>query len=450
MSDSGRTPPHDLAAEQVTIGGMLLSADAITDVTGIITPADHYRGAHQIIHEALLRLAEAGEPTDAVAVGAELTKSGELGRVGGGPYLHDLIASVPTAANAGYYARIVREHAIRRRLIEAGTRTVQMGYEADGDAAEVAARALAEVEAAAIPARPDRHRDMAALMSDVVGNLEQRTERGLPTGLADLDRVITGLVPGQFTIVAARPSVGKSVLLAGIASHLTMAHGHPVLLVSLEMSADEIALRLISARARVPLHTLLLREVTEPDWDRIGRHYDDLASSPLLIDDTPEAGLAYIRSQLREMARTAPARLLAVDYLGLLSAPKGERREAEVAALSRGLKLIAREFAIPVVAAAQLNRESERRTDKRPQLSDLRESGAQEQDADVVILLHREDVYEPDSPRAGEIDLIVAKNRQGPKATITAGFQGHYARIVGLAKEDREWSPSSNHPEVTG
>jgi replicative DNA helicase len=447
--DFERIPPGDVAAERVVLGAMMLSRDAIADVVAAgLLPGDYSRPTHQLVHEAILALYDCGDPADLVAVGNLLGKRDELARVGGGAYLHTLAASPPVAVNAGYYARMVADHALLRGVIEAATRAVQLGYEGSGEPAEIAARALEMMEAAATGRGGGGMRPMSALMADVVGALEQEAERGLPTGFADLDHVLTGLAPGQFIITAARPGVGKSVLTTGIAAHCAMDLGLPVLLMSLEMSAEEITQRIISSRGRVPLTSLLQRKVADPDWDRIHRVYGEISGSPLVIDDTPHCTLTGIRARLREMARTAPARLLVVDYLGLLSGPKAANREGEVSALSRGLKLIAREFEIPVLAAAQLNRMPEHRGDKRPVLSDLRDSGAQEQDADVVILLHREDIYDRESPRAGEIDLDVAKNRQGPQTTVTAAFQGHYARCVDMAPRET-WSASASLKEAS-
>jgi len=427
------TPPHDLGAEQRTLGGMLQSKDAIGDVARFLRASQHYRPLHQEIHGAIMHLHDQGDPADVVTV-LDLLRKRKV-KLDDPTYLHTLIASVPTAANAGYYARIVRDHWILRELIRAGTQLVQAAHSSDGEPAELAERARQVIDAAAAPLTESGLRSMDDLMVDVTGSLETEAERGLPTGFADLDALITGLAPGELTLVAARPSVGKSLLVTGFAAHAAIDHGHPVLMVSLEMSAEEITTRLISSYARVPLYSLVHRQLTSRDWDAISRVYAKISSSPLRIDDSSHATLAHIRSRLREMARSEPAELLVVDYLGLLTGQKAENRQAEVAALSRGLKLIAREFSIPVVAAAQLNRGPEQRHDHRPMSSDLRESGAQEQDADVIILLHREDAYDRETPRAGEIDFIVDKNRQGPKATITAAFQGHYARIVDMAPE---------------
>jgi len=437
-TDFDRTPPHHIEAEQCALGGMLLSADAIADVTEIITPADHYRPAHQVIHEAILAVQERGEPVDAVTVADLLARQGDLMRAGGGPYLHTLIASVPSAANAGYHARIVRERAILRRLIEAGTRVAQLGYEGAGEAADIAARAQQMVENAAAPLRASSLQDLDDLLYEVIGSLEHKAERGIPTPWADLNDLIGGLAPGELVLMAARAGVGKSIGCLGIAAHAALRLHLPVLFASMEMTRQEIMLRLIAAEGRVPLTALVTREMTSYHWDRVDAARKRIEGAPLVIDDTPGCSLAHLRSRLRAMARTAPAALLVVDYLQLLTEPaRSENRQAAVAALSRGLKLLAGEQHIPVVAAAQLNRQPEHRHDRRPQASDLRESGALEADASVVVLLHRPDMHDPESGRAGEIDFIVDKNRSGPRDTVTLFFQGDYARCV-----DPEWTPS--------
>jgi len=437
-----RTPPHDTAAEQCALGGMLLSREAIADVTAILEPQDHYRPAHEVIHEVIACLDEAGKPADPVTVAAELAKRGDLRRAGGAPYLHDLISAVPTAANAGYYAQIVRDKAILRGVIEAGTRAVQLAYEGEGDAAEIAERARAVMDGAGARTSAGGLPTQAELVDEVLAGLESDVEPGLPTGYADLTEAITGMFGGELVMVGARPGTGKSLLGYGLATHVGLNLGLPVLFSSLEMSAAQLTERLIAAQAQVPLNRIRKHELDERDWLRVRDAHTRMTSSQVRIDDTPHASLGHIRAVLREMSRAGgAARLLVVDYLGLLAEPKGTegRRESAVAALSRGLKLIAREFDIPVVALAQLNRNAEARHDKRPQLADLRESGAQEQDSDIVLLLHRDDAYDRESPRAGEIDVIVAKQRQGPQCTVTLAFQGHYARMVDMATE---WTPS--------
>jgi replicative DNA helicase len=760
-----RTPPHDLAAEQCVLGGMLLSKDAISDVLEVIRPNDHYRPAHQLVHEVILDLYGRGEPADAVTVAAELTKRGDIARVGGAPYLHTLIASVPTAANAGYYARIVRERAILRRLVEVGTRIVQLGYAGDGDADELVDRAEAEIYGVTEHRVSDDYLPLSEIMPGALDEIEAIGSRGgaltgVPTGFADLDALTNGLHPGQMIVIAARPALGKALaldtplptptgwttmgevqvgdyligadgqptcvlaatdvmrgrpcfevefsdgtvitadadhqwrtttrtshsrppeagpashqdvvtttqiaatvrcssadrrlnhavavahpvalparelpfppyalgawlgaratdtgnlasadpeiiaeieaegshhshhgsvpallrsmgvlsdksipaeylrasedqrraLLAGLldtdgfamqggtvrfsvtsrrlaadamelvlslgyrasmttkrvrgrtaesstsytvtftpndkvfrltrklarqavrddavartrfiidvrpvpsvpvrcvqvdnANHMYLAsrswipthnstlaldlaracsikHGLTAAIFSLEMSRNEITMRLLSAEARVPLHSMRTGQLGDEDWTRLARRMSEVVDAPLFIDDSPNMSMMEIRAKCRRMKQRNDLKLVIIDYLQLMSSPKRvENRQQEVSDMSRSLKLLAKELEVPVIAVAQLNRGPEQRTDKRPLLADLRESGSIEQDSDVVILLHREDAYERESPRAGEADFIVAKHRNGPTATVTVAFQGHYSRFVDMA-----------------
>jgi replicative DNA helicase len=437
--DFERTPPHDLAAEQCVIGGMLMSKDAISDVMEVIRPADHYRPAHQLVHEAILELYGRGEPADPVTVSDLLAKRGELARVGGGAYLHTLIASVPTAANAGYYARIVRERAILRRLVEVGTRIVQLGYAGDGDADELVDRAQAEIYGVTERRVTEDFLPLSEIMPGALDEIEAIGSRGgvmtgVPTGFADLDALTNGLHAGQMVVIAARPAIGKSTLALDLARAAAVKHRMAAVLFSLEMSRNEITMRLLSAEARVPLHAMRTGQMGEEDWTRLARRMSEVVDAPLFIDDSPNMSMVEIRAKCRRLKQRHDLRMVIVDYLQLMSSPRRvENRQQEVSDMSRSLKLLAKEIDVPVVAISQLNRGPEQRNDKRPLLSDLRESGSIEQDSDVVILLHREDAYERESPRAGEADLIVAKHRNGPTTTVTVAFQGHYSRFVDMA-----------------
>jgi replicative DNA helicase len=748
--DFERTPPHDIDAERCVLGGMLLSKDAISDVLEVIRPLDHYRPAHQIVHEVILDLYGRGEPADAVTVAAELTRRGEVARVGGADYLHTLIASVPTAANAGYYARIVRERAILRRLVEVGTRIVQLGYAGDGDADDLVDQAQAEVYSVLERRVSEDYLPLSEIMPGALDEIEAIGSRGggmtgVPTGFADLDALTNGLHPGQMIVIAARPALGKALaldtplptptgwttmgevqvgdyligsdgkpvrvlaatevmherpcfevefddgavivadaehqwrttttaattaqiaatlrspagghlnhavavtqaaelpatelpfppytlgawlgsesstscqltsadpeiiweveaeglqaapydderatailrklgalgkkhipaeylraaetqrraLLAGLldtdgyvakngtvqfavtsrrlaadtlelvlslgyrasmttkrvkgateesstcyrvtftpadkvfrltrklarqtvrahpttrcrfitdvrplpsvpvrcvqvdnADHTYLAgrswipthnstlaldlaraasirHHMASVIFSLEMSRNEITMRLLSAEAKVALHTMRTGQLSDDDWSRLARRMGEVADAPLFIDDSPNMSLMEIRSKCRRLKQRHDLKMVIIDYLQLMSSPRRvENRQQEVSEMSRSLKLLAKELEVPVIAVSQLNRGPEQRTDKRPMLSDLRESGSIEQDSDMVILLHREDAYERESPRAGEADLVVAKHRNGPTATVTVAFQGHYSRFVDMA-----------------
>jgi replicative DNA helicase len=435
-----RTPPQDIAAEQSVLGGMMLSKDAIADVVETLRGTDFYRPSHELVYEAILDLYGRGEPADAVTVSAELTKRGEITRIGGAPYLHTLISMVPTAANAGYYARIVRERAVLRRLVEAGTRIVQLGYSTEGgDVDDIVNAAQSEVYAVTENKTSEDYLPLADIINGTMEEIEAAGHRGegmvgVPTGFADLDRLTNGLHPGQMIVLAARPAIGKSTLGLDFARSASIKNGLTSVIFSLEMSRSEITMRMLAAEAKVPLQNMRKGTMRDEDWQKLAATMGRVSDAPLFIDDSPNMSLMEIRAKCRRLKQRHDLRLVVIDYLQLMSSGKRvESRQQEVSEFSRALKLLAKELEVPVVAISQLNRGPEQRTDKKPQMSDLRESGSIEQDADMVILLHREDAYERESPRAGEADLIVAKHRNGPTDTIVVAFQGHYARFVDMA-----------------
>ncbi|MFE9092706.1 replicative DNA helicase [Streptomyces sp. NPDC007264] len=436
-----RVPPQDLDAEQSVLGGMLLSKDAIADVVEVLKGHDFYRPAHETIYQAVLDLYAKGEPADPITVAAELTKRGEITKVGGAPYLHTLVQTVPTAANAEYYAQIVHERAVLRRLVEAGTRITQMGYAADGDIDEIVNSAQAEIFAVTEQRTAEDYLPLSEIMEGALDEIEAIGSRsgemtGVPTGFTDLDQLTNGLHPGQMIIIAARPAMGKSTLALDFARAASIKHNLPSVIFSLEMGRNEIAMRLLSAEARVALHHMRSGTMTDEDWTRLARRMPDVSAAPLYIDDSPNLSMMEIRAKCRRLKQRNDLKLVVIDYLQLMQSgsKRSESRQQEVSEMSRNLKLLAKELELPVIALSQLNRGPEQRTDKKPMVSDLRESGSIEQDADMVILLHREDAYEKESPRAGEADIIVGKHRNGPTATITVAFQGHYSRFVDMAQ----------------
>ena len=603
-SDYDRTPPQDIEAEQSVLGAMMLSKDAIADVVEVLKPGDFYRPAHQTIYDAVLDLYARGEPADAVTVSAELTRSGQLMRAGGAPYLHTLISLVPTAANAGYYAAIVSERAILRRLVTAGTRIVQMGYDTASGSAEILGsvddvvdRAQQEVYEITERRTSEDYVAIESLLQATLDEIEKISATGgigtgIPTGFQQLDEITNGLHPGQMITVAGRPGSGKALSLdtplptpAGwttmgevqVGDLLLGADGRPARVVaatdvmldrpcyevefsdgsvitadaehqwrihvptaalvlaggpvgatdmraiecigttaqlcrviatdslevrggsdrsslrrwvtairptgsvpvrcvqvdnndhmylagrtmipthnstlaldfaraaavknqkatavfSLEMGKLEIMMRLFSAEAGVALQNMRSGHMSDQDWRRLALRSSELAEAPLFIDDSPNLTMMEIRAKARRLRQRHDLQLIVIDYLQLMTSGKRvENRQVEVSEFSRSLKLLAKELEVPVVALCQLNRGPEQRTDKKPMMSDLRESGSLEQDADMVVLLHREDAYERESPRAGEADLILAKHRNGPTGLVTVAFQGHYSRFVDMA-----------------
>ncbi|MFC5035004.1 replicative DNA helicase [Streptomyces sp. DSM 41987] len=433
-----RVPPQDLDAEQSVLGALLLSKDAIGEVIDIVAGPDFYRPAHATVFNAVLDLYGRGEPADPITVAAELKRRGDLSRIGGAGYLHTLVQAVPTAANGTYYADIVRDRARLRRLVEAGTAITALGY-GDGDADEItdaagaafnAAVAIDESTASFRPA--DRS---VSLMDRLEARSRGEVTKGVPTGFTDLDHLTNGLHGGQVIVIAARPAMGKSTLAVDFLRSATIKHGLTGALFSLEMGGDEVHERIVSADARVAYYHLRSGELTEDDWIRIGHSVQRLETADLHIFEDAGLTVLQIKAHCRRLQQRGGLGLVVVDYLQLMqsSGRKAENRQVEVAEMSRQFKLLAKELNVPVVVLSQLNRGPEQRQDKKPMISDLRESGAIEQDADIVILLHREDAYDKESPRAGEADLIVGKHRGGPTSTITVAAQLHYSRFVDMA-----------------
>ncbi|MEQ6900855.1 replicative DNA helicase [Nocardioides sp. YIM 152588] len=434
-----RTPPQDMAAEQSVLGAMLISKDAIADVVEVLRGVDYYRPAHESIHDAILDLYGRGEPADMVTVAGELQRRGELQKIGGAPYLHTLAANVPIAANAGFYADIVREKAVLRRLVDAGTKVVQLSYAGEGDVDSIVNQAQAEIYSVTDRRKAEDFVPLSDIMDSVLDEIEAIENRedgmyGVPTGFAELNDLTNGFHGGQMIIVAARPAVGKSTLALDFCRAASIGANMASVFFSLEMSRTEITMRLLSAEARIPLNHIRNGKMTTEEWERLARHVSKVSASPMFIDDSPGMTLTEIRAKARRLKQKHDLKLIVLDYLQLLtSGKKVESRQVEVSEFSRQIKLLAKELEVPIIALSQLNRGSEQRADKRPMTSDLRESGSIEQDADIVILLHRDDVYEKESTRPGEADLIIAKHRNGATRDIVVAFQGHYSRFVDMA-----------------
>ena len=429
-----RTPPHDNDAEQVAIGAAIEDRDALDTVTGILrSPADLYKPAHQMILAAAQAVADRGTDLNAITVHDELVKRGEAAAVDGAPYLHTLTDSVPTLANAGYYAAIVAEKAALRRLVEGGTRMAQIGYSGVGDIDDILdhARRAAD-KATEPPTTQDTPMTLADRMPDYVDRLAagRNQDNLVPPPYNTLKRLIAGWAPGQLISIGARPGMGKSVFAVDALRRACIEEGLPGILFSLEMTADEVMDRVMAAEASVNLGKFAKGNLAELDWQRISDAQTRVTHAPMLIDDSASVSLGHIRSRLRHMARTTPARIAIIDYLQLMQMPAADTREQSIAATTRDLKLLAREFSIPIVVLAQLNRGVEGRNDKLPSLADFRESGAIEQDSNIAIMLHRPEVNDPETSRAGELDLNVAKNRSGPVGVETVQAQMHYARCV--------------------
>ncbi|MFF2902398.1 replicative DNA helicase [Streptomyces sp. NPDC057966] len=436
-----RLPPQALDAERSVLGSMAMSQQAVIDCQNVLKPEDFYRPQHQLIYQAILDLCSAREPCDPVQLGAALHKRGDLDRAGGAPYLHELVQCVDTAANATWHAEIVRERAILRRLTEAGVRITQSGYAGQGETDDLVAAAAAEI--AAVVEGTGKEDDFFLPSQTMEGTLDRIDEAkdqkgltGLGTGFTDLDQLTSGLQPGQMIVVAGRPGMGKTTFAMDLARACAIKQNVPAAFISLEMGIDELNMRLLAAEARVPLQHLRSGETTDEDWTRMARVLPRITEAPLHINESA-ATLGAIQAKLRRLKSRVPDLGLAViDYLQLVTiGGRQESREREVSDISRSIKLLAKELQIPIIALAQLNRGPEMRADKRPNKADLRESGSLEQDADIVALLYRDDAYEPESARAGEVDLIIDKHRNGPVTTITLANQLHYSRFVDMAAE---------------
>ena len=431
-----RVPPQDIDAEMSVLGSMMLTTEAANVVSEMLRGQDFYQPSHETIFNTIVELNGRAEPADAITVAGELKRTGVLSKVGGAAYLHTLIASVPTAANAAYYARIVRERAIMRRLVTAGTRVVQLGYaDAGGDVDEIVDQAQAEVYAVSDGRETSDYVSMNQMSSDVLNTLEEIEKNkgklnGVPTGFTDLDELTQGLHGGQMIIVAARPAMGKSTLALDFCRSASMKHGITSLIFSLEMSSQEIAMRMLSAESGVRLSKMQAGKMSDVDWRKVAETTSRMSEAPLYVDDSANITISEIRSKCRRLKQQENLGLVVIDYLQLMTSGRQvESRQQEVSAMSRNLKLLAKDLDIPVIAVSQLNRNSEGRTDRKPMMSDLRESGSLEQDADIIILLHRPDYYDKED-RPGEADIIVAKHRAGATATVTALFQGDMARFV--------------------
>jgi replicative DNA helicase len=436
-----RLPPHNQEAEESVLGSMMLSGEAIAAVTDAgLRAEDLYRRAHRLIFDALTGLYAKGEPVDVITTVEELRRLGTLEDAGGALYIHHLVENVGTPASAGHYARIVAEHALLRRLISAAGDILHQAYEVPQDPTEFADRAESWVYQAHRGHEKDEIVALSSLVHQSMEDLERLHERtglvGLPTGFRDLDELLQGLQKGNLVVVAARPGIGKSSFVTNVARNVAVEGGAPVAMFSLEMSRMEIGMRLLCAEARVPQDKVRRAMVAAEDWGRIVEAAETLDRAPIWIVDSGNVTILDIRSKARKLAARAEGLgLIIVDYLQLMTShQRVESRQQEIAEISRSLKLLAKELAIPVIAVSQLNRDPERRTDKRPQLADLRESGAIEQDSDVVAFIHREDVYNRDDPALkGVADVIVAKHRNGPTDTVRLTFRPDLTQFLNYA-----------------
>jgi len=435
-----KVPPHNLEAEQSLLGSMLISQEAIPDVVEKVKPADFYRGSHQRVCEAILSLYTKGEPADPITVANELKTKGLLEQVGGKSYLHTLINVVPTAANVKYYAEIVEKNAVLRSLISTATEIASMGYEGSDDIGLL----IDTAESLIFSVSKKRISEKFVCIKDLLTETFEQIEKfygkgasitGLPTGFTDLDEKLSGLHPSDLIIIAGRPSMGKTSLVLSITQHIAVNEKIPVAIFSLEMSRQQLAQRLMCSEARVDAQRLRTGNLGEDDWRELSNGVGRLAEAPIFIDDTPSITAMEVRAKSRRLMTKHKLGLIVVDYLQLMqSRGRSENRQQEISEISRSLKILGRELNVPVIAVSQLSRAVEQRTDKRPLLSDLRESGAIEQDADLVMFIYRDDYYNKDSDEKGIAEVIVSKHRNGPTGTVRLAFLEHYTKFANLAK----------------
>ncbi len=442
-----RIPPYNIEAEESLLGAMLVAREAISQTVEIIIPNSFYRKTNQSIYDGIIELYTQGEPVDAITLADHLEKNGKLVEVGGKTFIHSLISNIPLASNASYYAQIVNHNHILRRLIYAATEIATMGYEIPDNLAN----AIDKAQQLIFSVYQDfnkgsdgsRISPMKEILSEVYEQVEHLYEKksdviGIPTGFVDVDKKTSGLQNSDLIVVAARPGMGKTSFALCVAKHVAMDQKKPVAIFSLEMSKQQIAQRLICAEAKIDLHRLRSGNLRDDEWPKLASSIEKLAESTLYIDDTAFLTVMDLRSRARMLVSSYGIKLLIVDYLQLMSSGSNYRdnRVLEITEISRNLKGIAKELNIPVIAVSQLSREVEKRDKKRPLLADLRESGAIEQDADLVMFIYRDEYYDPNSKEKGIAELDIAKHRNGPTARLSLNFYKEYALFRNLSKKN--------------
>lgn len=444
VSSMQRIPPQSLEAEVSVLGAMMMDARAIPEVIEVLPGDSFYKDSHRRIYAAILELFERNEPVDLTTLTNRLRNKGDLEAVGGAVNLVSILNSVPTAANVTYYAKIVFEKALLRRLITTATEIVGMGYTEDQEVDVILNRAeqlifdLAQRKISrGIISVADMLHDSFEAIEKLYANKQHVT--GIASGFRDLDIMTSGFHASDLIIIAGRPSMGKSSLALNIAQHVGIKEATPVALFSLEMSAEQLVQRLLCAEARVDAHRLRTGYLAESDWPKLTTAAGTLSGSKIFIDDTPAIAVLDIMAKARRLMAREPLGLIIVDYLQLMQSRKGfDSRQQEISEISRSLKALARELSLPVIALSQLSRAVETRSDRRPQLADLRESGAIEQDADLVGFVYREEYYKPTPENEGIAELIIGKQRNGPVGTVKLAFIKKYTRFENLAKGEEE------------
>ena len=449
--DLQKLPPQALDAEVSVLGALLIDPEAIHKIVDFLKPEDFYKQAHQKIFRAAIQLFERSEPTDVITLSNELKKNSELDAIGGPAYLAELAASVATAASILHYAKIIREKAMVRSLIHVATDIVQQGYSGKDDIGnflDTAERSIFEISERNIRQSFTHVRD---IVKDSIKVLEQLYENkslvtGVPTGFKELNKLTAGLQRSDLIIVAGRPSMGKTAFALNLAVNAVVESKLAAAVFSLEMAKEQLVQRMLCSEARVDSSKLRGGYLKESDWPKLFKAANKLSEAPLFIDDTPALSVLEMRAKARRLKKEHQLGLIVVDYLQLMRSDVTESREREISDISRSLKALAKELAVPVIALSQLNRGVESRTDRRPQLSDLRESGAIEQDADVIAFIYRDEVYNPESPEKGVAEIIIGKQRNGPIGTVRLTFLGQFTRFESHASQSYSSNyESSNH-----
>ncbi|MFJ5624485.1 replicative DNA helicase [Peribacillus loiseleuriae] len=436
-----RIPPQNVEAEQAVLGAIFLEPSSLTVSSEILIPEDFYRSSHQKVFNAMLKLNDMGKAVDLVTVTEELAAAKTLEEVGGVSYLSELAASVPTAANVEYYAKIVEEKSLLRRLIRTATNIAQEGYSREDEVESLLGEAEKSIMEVAQRKNSGAFQNIKDVLVRAYDNIEELTNRkgdvtGIPTGFAELDRMTAGFQRNDLIIVAARPSVGKTAFALNIAQNVATKTDENVAIFSLEMGAEQLVMRMLCAEGNINAQNLRTGALTDEDWRKLTMAMGSLSNAGIYIDDTPGVRIGEIRSKCRRLKQENGLGMIMIDYLQLIqgNGRSGENRQQEVSEISRSLKSLARELQVPVIALSQLSRGVEQRQDKRPMMSDIRESGSIEQDADIVAFLYRDDYYDKESENKNIIEIIIAKQRNGPVGTVSLAFVKEYNKFVNLER----------------
>ena len=437
-----RVPPHNHEAEQSVIGAIFLEPQALITASEILIPEDFYRTAHQKIFQTMLTLSDQGKAIDVVTIAEELSAKKEIEDVGGLAYISELANAVPTAANIVHYAKIVEEKALLRRLIRVATKIVESGYAGDDEVEVLLSEAEKNVLEVSKRKNAGDFKHVKDVLVETFDNIEQLVNRegditGIATGFTDLDRMTAGFQRNDLIIVAARPSVGKTAFALNVAQSIAVKERENVAIFSLEMGAEQLVMRMLCAEGNIDAQVLRTGQLQDADWEKLMMAMGSLSNAGIFIDDTPGVRINEIRAKCRRLAQEHGLGMILIDYLQLIqgSGKPGENRQQEVSEISRSLKGLARELKVPVIALSQLSRGVEQRQDKRPMMSDLRESGSIEQDADIVAFLYRDDYYDKESESKNMIEIIIAKQRNGPTGTVTLAFRKEYNKFLNV-----DWS----------